>query len=85
VRRTWTELPVPMDVIDRLQEITENEPEYDDDMQDNKIEVAGEEGQIQLLDNGIEEDNQNQNEKNRDYRFAFLSVREGLKRFGQKG
>jgi hypothetical protein len=31
VRRTWNELPVPRDVIDRLDELTANEPDYEND------------------------------------------------------
>jgi hypothetical protein len=32
VRRTWNELPVPRDVIDRLDELTANEPDYENDI-----------------------------------------------------
>jgi hypothetical protein len=34
VRRAWTELPVPRDVVDRLNELALNEPEYYDDEND---------------------------------------------------
>jgi hypothetical protein len=32
VKRTWNELPVPRDVIDRLDELTANEPDYEIDI-----------------------------------------------------
>jgi hypothetical protein len=34
VRRAWTELPVPRDVVDRLNELALNEPEYYDNEND---------------------------------------------------
>jgi hypothetical protein len=44
----WDELPIPMDVIDRVDELTANEPEYendlvdiDDDIEENNADGAG--------------------------------------------
>jgi len=143
VRRTWTELPVPRDVIERVEELAINEPEYNDADDKNEEEVdevddncdpeiaeeerlidrneLGESGVIET-ENEKEENNQidfntehqeqkfeqqevdeqlNDDEKElteagpydlrpnriRDfsYRFAFLSVREGLRKFGELG
>ncbi len=54
VRRTWNELPIPLDVIDRVDEITANEPDYEND--------------INIEEDDAEEDdtNQNQNLENGD-------------------
>jgi len=38
VRRTWTELPMPAEVIDRVMELTTNEGEYEDDLDELEAE-----------------------------------------------
>jgi hypothetical protein len=150
VRRAWTELPVPRDVVDRLNELALNESEYYDDendifdLEDRKEDgdmgktpqeeaINQEEEQIQSElqgaqniedlkehdqnmewqeeekpkletdeisndDNGGNEIGKEQTEQQnhgynlrpnrmRDFshQYAFLSIREGLRRFGQKG
>jgi hypothetical protein len=141
VRRTWTELPVPQDVIERVEELAINEPEYNDEGDKNEeeideevnnnhdLEITEEEQLIDKNESGVveaenkedgnnqvgvdiehqeqeiehqETDEQMENHINelidagpydlrpnhiRDfsYRFAFLSVREGLRKFGELG
>jgi hypothetical protein len=131
VRRTWTELPIPSEVIDRIVELTTNEVDYEDYQEeldeldlddpqdenerenDNEIQKTNKENNTpeielgdELPENEIEEE-EDENEieeeedteetqrrahgydlrpnRRRDYRYAFLSVREGLKQFGLKG
>jgi hypothetical protein len=143
VRRAWTELPVPRDVIERIEELAINEPEYNDEGDKNEeeidevdnnhnLEITEEEQLMDQNESGaVETENKedgndqaradtehqeqeieyeevdeqiNSNEEDgnglidtgpydlrpnriRDfsYRFAFLSVREGLRRFGEQG
>jgi hypothetical protein len=39
VRRAWTKLPVPRDVIERVEELAINEPEYNDEGDKNEEEI----------------------------------------------
>jgi hypothetical protein len=149
VRRTWTELSIPSEVIDRVTELTTNETNYvdyqnelDELDQEDEPDISDQNPESETAEDSLEEENQStpnhiehENEqitidnemqqhptdqeggdetlvltgegeengnihqqqphhnynlranRGRDYshRFTFLSVREGLKRFGQRG
>jgi hypothetical protein len=61
-RWTWNELPIPSDVIDRVDELTANEPEYEND--------------INIEEDDAEEDdtNQNQNLENVDDDLPITNI-----------
>ena len=48
VRRTWTELPIPSEVIDRMTEITTNEIDYEDYQHDLEEYDNEDEEQVQF-------------------------------------
>jgi hypothetical protein len=48
VRRTWTELPVPSEVIDRVTELTLNETDYVD--YQNELDELDQEDELDILD-----------------------------------
>jgi hypothetical protein len=53
VRHYWSELPIPLDVIDRVDELAANEPEYEDELLDTAEEddeAQGDEAQSQIND-----------------------------------